>query len=118
MTDLSTRPWFGDIDWLTLPDAADRLGISPSRVRRLVEERILIDARVDGVRKIPAVFIIDGEPMHELRGTLTVLSDNGFHDDEAIDWLLSDEESLGTSPVAALLEGRKAEVRRVAQSLL
>ena len=36
---------------------------------------------------------------------------------EAIDWLLSDEDSLGTSPVQALLAGRKAEVRRVAQAL-
>lgn len=118
MTDLSSRPWFDAVEWLTLPDVAERLGITASRVRRLLEDRVLIGARVDGVRKVPAVFVVDGEPMHELRGTLTVLADNGFHDDEALDWLMSDEESLGTSPVAALLAGRKAEVRRVAQTLL
>jgi hypothetical protein len=118
VTELSTRPWFADTSWLTLPDAADLLGTTASRVRRLLEERVLIAAHVDGVRKIPARFVVDGEPMHELRGTLTVLADNGFTDDEALDWLLSDEESLGTSPVAALEAGRKAEVRRVAQSLL
>lgn len=118
MTDLSTRPWFAGTSWLTLPDAADLLGTTASRVRRLLEEHVLIATQVDGVRRIPAVFVIDGEPMHELKGTLTVLADNGFHDDEALDWLLSDEESLETTPVAALLAGRKAEVRRVAQSLL
>jgi hypothetical protein len=118
VTDLENRPWFAETSWVTLPDAAELLGTTASRVRRLLEERILIAAQVDGVRRIPAVFIVDGEPMHELRGTLTVLADNGFHDDEALDWLLSDEESLETSPVAALLAGRKAEVRRVAQSLL
>ncbi|ARC56747.1 DNA-binding protein [Frondihabitans sp. 762G35] len=118
MTELSTRPWFANISWLTLPDAAELLGTTASRVRRLLEERVLLATHVDGVRKIPAQFVVDGEPMHELRGTLTVLADNGFTDDEALDWLLSDEESLGTSPLAALEAGRKAEVRRVAQSLL
>ncbi|WP_370544534.1 Rv2175c family DNA-binding protein [Frondihabitans sp. VKM Ac-2883] len=118
MTDISTRPWFSDITWLTLPDAADRLGTTASRVRRMLDERVLVAAYVDGVRKIPALFIVDGEPMHELRGTLTVLHDNHFSDDESLDWMLSDEESLGTSPVAALQAGRKAEVRRIAQSLL
>jgi len=117
VTDLSTRPWFSTTTWLTLPDAADRLGTTASRVRRMLDDYVLIATRVDGVRKVPEVFIVDGEPMHELRGTLTVLHDNAFDDDEALDWLLSDEESLGTSPVAALLAGRKAEVRRVAQSL-
>lgn len=118
MTDLSARPWFSTTTWLTLPDVAERLGTTASRVRRLLDEHILVATRVDDVRKIPEVFIVDGEPMHELRGTLTVLHDNAFTDDEALDWLLSDEESLGTSPVSALLAGRKAEVRRVAQSLL
>lgn len=118
MTDISTRPWFNTITWLNLPDAAEQMGTTASRVRRMLDERFLVAAMVDGVRKIPATFIVDGEPMHELRGTLTVLADNHFADDEALDWLLSDEASLGTSPVAALQAGRKAEVRRVAQSLL
>ncbi len=66
---------------------------------------------------MPAAFILDGEPLGELRGTLVVLGDSGFNDDEAMRWLLGDEESLGTSPIEALRAGRKAEVRRVAQAL-
>ena len=34
-----------------------------------------------------------------------------------MNWLLNEEDSLGTTPVAALQAGRKAEVRRVAQAL-
>jgi hypothetical protein len=87
-----------------------------SQVRRLIEDRQLLASRVDGVWRVPALFIHDGEPLSELRGTLVVLGDNGFSDDEAMHWLLTPEDSLGTSPIEALRAGRKAEVRRVAQS--
>lgn len=106
-----------DVTWLTIPDLTEILGLKVSQVRRLIEDRSLLARRVDGVWKVPELFIVDGEPMHELKGTLVVLADAGFSDDEAMSWLLSDEESLGTTPVAALLAGRKAEVRRVAQAL-
>jgi hypothetical protein len=46
-----------------------------------------------------------------------LLGDCGFGDPEAVDWLLSPEESLGAAPIDALRAGRKAEVRRVAQAL-
>ncbi|MFC5501491.1 Rv2175c family DNA-binding protein [Lysinimonas soli] len=103
--------------WLTLPDLVDRLGLPLSRVRRLIEDRALLATRVDGVLKVPADFLVDREPMTELRGTFIVLGDAGFSDDEAIHWLLTPEESLGVAPVDALRAGRKAEVRRVAQAL-
>ncbi|OUD85205.1 hypothetical protein BC477_12390 [Clavibacter michiganensis subsp. michiganensis] len=45
-----------------------------------------------------------------------MLGDNGFTDEEAMHWLLTEEPSLGAAPVDALLAGRKAEVRRVAQA--
>ncbi len=103
--------------WLTIPELVDVLGITQSKVRRLIEDRALLSARVDGVQKVPADFIVDGEPLSELRGTLIVLGDAGFDDDEAMHWLLTDEDSLGTTPIAALRAHRKAEVRRVAQAL-
>ena len=105
-----------DVDWLTIPDLTELLGLKVSQVRRLIEDRQLLASRVDGVWRVPAPFIQNGEPLGELRGTLVVLGDNGFNDDEAMHWLLSPEDSLGTSPIDALRAGRKAEVRRVAQS--
>ncbi|MCU1551424.1 MAG: DNA-binding protein [Glaciihabitans sp.] len=108
---------FPDVQWLTIPDLTELLGLKVSQVRRLIEDRALLASRVDGVWRVPADFIVDGEPMSELRGTLVVLADSGFSDEEAMAWLLSPEDSLGLSPIAALRGGRKAEVRRVAQAL-
>lgn len=103
--------------WLTVPDLVDLLGIPQGKVRRLLDDRILLAARVDGVLKVPADFIVDGEPLGDLRGTLVVLADAGYTDDEAMHWLLTEEESLGARPVDALRDRRRSEVRRVAQAL-
>ncbi|MCY7326016.1 MAG: DNA-binding protein [Microbacteriaceae bacterium] len=111
---MSTVP---ETRWLTVPDLVELLGIGVSRVRRLVEDRAILAIRVDGVLKVPASFIRNGEPLSELKGTLVLLADSGFNDDEAMRWLLGVDDSLGTSPIEALRAGRKAEVRRVAQAL-
>nr|WP_196828692.1 Rv2175c family DNA-binding protein [Frigoribacterium sp. CG_9.8] len=106
-----------DFRWLTLPELVDLLGIGVSKVRRLIEDHTLLASQVDGVWKVPEVFIRDAEPLSELRGTILVLHDSGFSDDEAMRWLLTVEESIGIAPIDALRAGRKAEVRRVAQAL-
>lgn len=105
-------------EWLTVPDLVNIMGISQSRVRSLLDDQHLVAARIDGVLKVPAIFLRDSQPMPELQGTIILLKDFGFSNDEAVEWLLSPEESLGVSPVDALRAGRKAEVRRVAQALL
>ena len=107
-----------DIRWLTIPDLTELLGLKVSQVRRLIEDRALLARRVDGIWKVPELFIVGTEPLGELRGTLVLLGDVGFSDDDAMDWLLGPEDSLGTTPIEALRAGRKAEVRRVAQALL
>ncbi len=86
-------------------------------MRRLIEDKHLLAARIDGVLKVPADFLVESEPLTALRGTLFVLADDGFNDDEAMTWLFSVEESLQAAPIDALRAGRKAEVRRVAQAL-
>ena len=106
-----------ETDWLTVPDLVERLGQTPSRIRRLIDERYLLATRVDGVLKVPAAFLRDDAPLPELHGTAIVLADAGFSDAEALEWLLAEEDSLGTTPIAALQAGRKSEVRRVAQAL-
>ena len=105
------------IEWLTVPDLVERLGQTPSRIRKLIDDRHLLATRVDGVLKVPASFLRDDAPLPELHGTAVVLADAGFSDAEALEWLLGEDDSLGTSPIAALRSGRKSEVRRVAQAL-
>lgn len=103
--------------WLTVPDVVQILDVSVGRVHRLIEDRHLLATRRDGVLRIPADFIVGTEPLTELRGTVFVLADAGFTDDEAMDWLLQPEDALGVAPIDALRAGRKAEVRRIAQAL-
>lgn len=104
--------------WLTIPDLVEKLNLTPSRIRRLIEERQLLAVKRNGVLSVPADFLGEENlPLSELRGTLFVLADARFTDDEAMEWMLSPEESLGAAPIDALRAGRKAEVRRIAQAL-
>ncbi|SDS52331.1 hypothetical protein SAMN04489719_2514 [Agrococcus carbonis] len=102
--------------WLTVPDLVEMLDEPVGRIHRLIQEHRLPATRRNGPLQVPAACIRDGEPMSEVRGTLLVLLDLGFTEDEAIDWLLGDDDALGTTPIDALRQGRKAEVRRVAQT--
>lgn len=103
--------------WVTIPDIAERYDLKLSQVHRLVEEHALLARRIDGVLRVPAAFLGDAEPLRELKGTIVLLLDAGFTEEEALRWLIEEESSLATSPVLALRAGRKAEVRRVAQAL-
>ena len=100
-----------------LPDVAEVLGTEVGKVRRMLQERVLIGIR-RGERKIlcvPAELLKDGLPLPDLQGTLIVLKDSGFSDEEALRWLFTDDDYPGT-PVDALRTGRsKTEVRRRAQ---
>ncbi|EFC79428.1 Rv2175c family DNA-binding protein [Parafrankia sp. EUN1f] len=105
------------MDWLTLPDVADALAVPVTRVRQMVRDRTLLAKRLDGVLKVPALFIQDGAVLKGLPGLLTVLSDAGYSDDEALDWLFREDPSLPGTPISAMVENRGKEVRRRAQAL-
>lgn len=113
-----------DAEWLTVPDFADRLGVTASQVREMLREGSLVSTR-RGERntvQIPADFIVevDGAPevLPWLKGTLTLLKDARLGDDASLEWLLEDDAELGMSPLAALRSGQRAHVRRIAQALL
>jgi hypothetical protein len=102
-------------EWLTVPDLVEILDEPVGRIHRLIEEHRLPATRRNGPVQVPAAVLRDGEPMSETRGTLLVLLDLGLTEDEAIDWLLGVDDALGTTPLEAMRQGRKAEVRRAAQ---
>ncbi|GAA2188304.1 hypothetical protein GCM10009786_16890 [Leucobacter alluvii] len=102
---------------LGVPELVDRLGITPGRLHRLIEDRVLASVRIDGVLRVPAEFLQGDEPLPSLRGTLLVLDDAGFSEEEAVLWMLSVNDELGERPIDSLQAGRKSAVRRATQSL-
>jgi len=114
--DLSTDAIVGA--WLTVPDAAERLGLPVSRVKQLLRDRKLLAVqRPNGEFAIPAGFLDGDQVIHGLGGTLTLLFDCGFSDTEALSWLFTADETLPGTPVQALTEHRRTEVNRRAQAL-
>jgi Rv2175c C-terminal domain of unknown function len=104
---------------LPLPDVADRLGTDVGKVRRMIQDKVLVAVR-RGERNVWCVhqdLILDGAPLPDLRGTLTVLADAGFTDEEAVGWLFEPDDTIPGTPVDALRLGRKTEIRRRAQAL-
>jgi hydrogenase maturation factor len=106
-----------EAQFLTIPELVEILGVTPGKIHSLIEQRHLAAVRVDGVVQVPALFLLDGEPLPSLRGTLMLLHDAGYSDDEAVAWMLSDDADLEVAPIQALRAGRKSEVRRLAQAL-
>jgi Rv2175c C-terminal domain of unknown function len=106
------------MDWLSLPDVAERLGVPVNRVRQMVKERKILATRHDGILRVPSDFVRDdGTVLKGLPGLLTVLTDAGYSDAEALEWLYRDDSSLPGTPVQALAENRGTEVKRRAQAL-
>jgi len=106
-------------DWLTLPQAAEKLGVTPNRARQMVAEHQLLAVRrgANNALMVPADFVRDGKVLKGLPGVLTLLSDARYTDEEALRWLYTEDESLPGSPVEALAGNRGTEVKRRAQAL-
>jgi hypothetical protein len=105
-------------DWLSVPDAADRLGLPVSRVKQLLRDRKLLAVqRPSGDFAIPAGFFDRDQVIQGLGGTLTLLFDCGFTETEALSWLFTADDSLPGTPVQALAQRRRTEVNRRAQAL-
>jgi len=106
-------------DWLTLPDVAERLDVEVSRVRRLIEDGQLIAVRRGEpvVRMVPALMVDEEGVIPHLAGTLTILRDGGFEDEELLVWLFTEDETLPGRPIDQLRRGQRGEVRRRALAL-
>ena len=107
-------------EWLTLPDVAERFGVQVTRVRQLLRDNQLIAVRrgENNALHVPAGFIVGDHTVKGLTGTLTLLKDAKFTDEEALRWLFTPDDSLPGTPVQALRENRGTEVRRRAQAEL
>ncbi|KWV34240.1 Rv2175c family DNA-binding protein [Micromonospora rifamycinica] len=105
-------------DWLTLPDVAERLDLSISKVHQMIRDRELIAVRRDGVRRIPADLVANKTVLKHLPGVLNLLADAGYDDEAALRWLYQHDDTLSGGNGAVTLGGDHArEVKRRAQAL-
>lgn len=106
-------------EWLTLPDLAERMHLPITKVRQLVKDRQVVAVRRGerNVLSVPAAFIDGDQVLKGLTGTLTLLADNRYNDEEALRWMFTADDTLPGTPVQALAENRGTEVRRRAQAL-
>ncbi|GAA0218938.1 hypothetical protein GCM10009539_00370 [Cryptosporangium japonicum] len=112
-------------EWLTVPEAAERLDVRVTRVHQMVKSNTLLAVRRDGVLKLPAELVPDlrseaGQKSNlarHLAGVLTVLHDAGYQAEEALAWLYTPDSTLPEGTPAAALSERPTEVKRRAQAL-
>ncbi len=106
-----------DVEVIPLPDVAERLGLAVTRVHQLIRDGHLLAVRREGVLGVPAAFLTDSAVVKGLGGTVTLLRDNGYNEDEILRWLFTEDDSLPGTPIDALRGDRGREVKRRAQAM-
>lgn len=102
---------------LPVADVAARMSVPVSRVHQLVREGHLLSVRTGGEVVVPAAFLDGDDVIRGLPGTITVLRDGGYDDDEILRWLFTDDPSLPGTPIGVIRAGRHKEVKRRAQAM-
>ncbi|MDP9800171.1 hypothetical protein J2S49_000247 [Arcanobacterium wilhelmae] len=111
---------FSEETWLSVPEVAELIGVKQREVRSMLDEGALLAVR-RGDNNAWMIHIGElrhsgdtCEPIPALKGTLTVLSDLAFTNQEKMDWLLEYADELGATPLEALGAGNTHAVRRLA----
>ena len=112
-----------DVATMPAPDVAQLLSIPVSRVHQLVRDGQLLSFRRDKEVVVPADFFTEpdaetaAEIVRGLSGTIVVLRDGGYSDDDILRWLFAEDASLPGTPMSFLKAGRHREVKRRAQAM-
>lgn len=108
------------MEMIPLPDIADMLGVSFSKVRQYVRDaKLLSMENEDGKRVVPDAFLrkTDGgyKLIDDVDGTAITLMDGGFTHDEACKWMISPCDLLDDElPIDVIRNGGYHKVNRVA----
>lgn len=106
-----------ETEWVNLPDVADRLGVSISKVHQKIRDGQLLAVKRNGVRVVPADLVANDIVLKHLPGILTLLRDAGYNDEEALRWLYEPDETVDGCGAKGLGGDRAREVKRRAQAL-
>jgi hypothetical protein len=114
----SSTPTAGPAEWLPLPDVADKLDLSISKVHQMVRDGHLLVVKRDGIRVVPAELVANDTVLKHLPGVLTLLRDARYNDEQALEWLYEPDDDLDGNAAKGLGGDRAREVKRRAQALL
>lgn len=106
-----------NVEVVPLAEVARRLGYPVTRVHQLIRDGHLVAVRRDREFVVPSAFLTDTAIVKGLGGTITLLRDNGFTEDEILEWLFTADETLPGTPIEALRGDRGREVKRRAQAM-
>ncbi|WP_433679555.1 Rv2175c family DNA-binding protein [Nocardia sp. CA-119907] len=98
---------------IPLPEVADKLGLVVTRVHQMLRDHQLLAVRRDGVAGVPERFFDEtGAIVKPLPGLITVMKDAKYTDEEILEWIFTDDDSLPGKPVDALHGPLAREVLR------
>ena len=103
------------MELLSIPECAEALGVPVNRVHQFLRDGHLVGVGERGNRAVPASFVQDGAVVKHLPAVITQLRDARYSDDEIVEWLFRDDDSLPGAPIDALRANRGSEVKRRAQ---
>ncbi|WP_328411350.1 MULTISPECIES: Rv2175c family DNA-binding protein [unclassified Nocardia] len=88
---------------LPLPEVADKLGLVVTRVHQMLRDHQLLAVRRGGVAGVPERFFDDtGAVVKPLPGLITVMKDAKYTDEEILEWIFTEDETLPGRPIDAL----------------
>lgn len=106
-----------EIEALTLAEAAQHLDVPRTRVAQMIKQGQLLGVREGDRWIVPAAFLAETAVVKGLPGTITVLRDGGYSDEEILRWLFVEDPTLPGAPIEALRSDRGGEVKRRAQAM-
>lgn len=106
-----------DVAVLPATEVAVILSIPRTRVHQLIKDGQLLSIRRDDTTCVPADFLDGNAVVKGLSGTISLLRDGGYPDEDILRWLFTEDESLPGTPIAAIREGRHREIKRRAQAM-
>lgn len=98
---------------IPLPDVAERFGVVVTKVHQMLRDNQLLAVRRGRVVGVPEVFFDDsGAVVKSLSGLITVMRDARYTDEEILEWIFTEDETLPGKPVEALHGQLAREVLR------
>ncbi|PRQ11174.1 DNA-binding protein [Corynebacterium sp. 13CS0277] len=103
---------------LTVPDAAEKMGVVVTKVQNLLKQHEIIALDREGVAVLPEkYFTAEGHINKFVPGVTKLLADGSYSDEEIIEFLFTEDDSLPGRPIDALHGHLAREVMRRAQGM-